>query len=264
MANHDAATDDLEGVAAPPMSASEAADFYTGLVADLYSPLKSTSFDPSRYADLIDRYGEPALELGCGDGDPLIDLRARGYGVDGLDASPDVINRLHRRAGERGVKVNALVSTMQTMMTPRRYRTIFLAGPTFNLLPDDRAMTQALLRIRDALADGGVAIVPLFVPDPIDPETIGIPRRQDTVTGWMACRVLAVKRDERGCTQTVTLQYEREHRGELERIERDWTLHWISKGGFTIIARNAGLQVLEAPDTIGAEASEIVLAHLPR
>ncbi|MFM7617915.1 MAG: SAM-dependent methyltransferase, partial [Actinomycetes bacterium] len=59
------------------MSGTEPADFYTGLVADLYAPLRSVVPDPDPYARFIARTGTPALELGCGDGDPLLDLRAR-------------------------------------------------------------------------------------------------------------------------------------------------------------------------------------------
>lgn len=54
----------------------DAADFYTGLVAELYHPLKAHSFDAAPYRSLIERWGEPALELGCGDGEPLLDLQA--------------------------------------------------------------------------------------------------------------------------------------------------------------------------------------------
>ncbi len=126
---------------------SPADAFYTGLVAELYTPLKSTSFDPGQYRELISRHGEPALELGCGDGDPLLDLRAEGLDIDGLDSSPDMINRLQRRAAERGLDVTAWVATMEAMSPPRRYRTIFLARPTCNLLPDDEAMAQALFNI---------------------------------------------------------------------------------------------------------------------
>ena len=41
----------------------DSASFYTGLVADLYAPLKSVRTDPAPYAALVRRYGEPALEL---------------------------------------------------------------------------------------------------------------------------------------------------------------------------------------------------------
>lgn len=58
------------------------ADFYTGVVAELYEPLKSESPDPAEYGQFIEQYGEPALELGCGDGEPLLDLRKRGFDVE--------------------------------------------------------------------------------------------------------------------------------------------------------------------------------------
>lgn len=243
------------------MRASDPAAFYTGLVADLYSPLKSTSFDDKRYAELIDRYGEPALELGCGDGDPLLDLRAKRYDVDGVDSSPDMIDRLHRRAEGRGLDVTAWVAAMQTMSPPRRYRTIFLAGPTFNLLPDDQAMAQALVSIQNALTAQGTAIVPLFVPEPVASQSIGVPMRQETATGWMAWQIVAAHRDEQARSQTLKLRYEREDHGQLERTERHWILHWIDRDGFEDIARRAGLGLREAPGTIDHEAKDVVVSR---
>lgn len=47
------------------------ADFYTGVVAELYGPLKSFSQDPEPYAAFVQQAGVPALELGCGDVNPL-------------------------------------------------------------------------------------------------------------------------------------------------------------------------------------------------
>ncbi|WP_407061585.1 methyltransferase domain-containing protein [Actinomadura napierensis] len=40
------------------------------------------------------------MELGCGDGDPLLELRRRGLDVDGVDSSADKLERLGRRARE--------------------------------------------------------------------------------------------------------------------------------------------------------------------
>ncbi|MEU8306257.1 class I SAM-dependent methyltransferase [Actinomadura sp. NPDC048955] len=74
----------------------DAADFYTGIVAELYGPLKSFSQDPEPYAAFIEQSGTPALELGCGDGDPLHELRARGLEVEGVDSSADMLERLRR------------------------------------------------------------------------------------------------------------------------------------------------------------------------
>lgn len=243
------------------MSELPANAFYTGLVADLYAPLKSTSFPADRYRELIRRCGEPALELGCGDGEPLLDLREQGLDVDGIDSSPDMIERLHRRAAERGLAVNAWVAAMETVRAARSYQTIFLAGPTFNLLPDDDAMAQALSRIKQALAPDGTAIIPLFVPEPVSSEEIGVPTRQTTPTGWIACQIVHAARNEQTRTQTLTLRYERVDGEQTETVDRDWVIHWISLAMFTDIAGKAGLRVVSSSRTIDREPTDVVLRH---
>lgn len=60
----------------------DAADFYTGIVAELYGP---------PYAAFIRQAGMPALEPGCGDGDPLLELCRRGLDVDGVESSTDLL-----------------------------------------------------------------------------------------------------------------------------------------------------------------------------
>ncbi len=140
----------------------EPADFYTGLVAELYAPLRSYAPPPDEYIDFVLAHGEPALELGCGDGDPLLALRARGLDVDGVDSSADMLDRLRARAGPADVTV--FQQRFEDLDLPRRYRSIFLAGATFILLPTDSAALAALSRIRAHLLPGGTARVPLWIP----------------------------------------------------------------------------------------------------
>jgi hypothetical protein len=64
----------------------DAADFYSGIVVDAYAKLKSTSFVAQVYANFVRSAGLPGLEIGCGDGEPLLDLCAEGLDVDGLAA----------------------------------------------------------------------------------------------------------------------------------------------------------------------------------
>lgn len=243
------------------MSDVPASAFYTGLVAELYASLRSMSCEPDRYADLIAQHGQPALELGCGDGDPLLELVARGLDVDGLDSSADMISRLRRHAEERDLDVDVRVAEMQTMQLPRTYRTIFLAGPTFNLLPDDDAMTSALAAVARALSPDGTAIIPLFVPEPVDPGAIGVPRRQEQPDGWVSVQVLAADRDEPTRTQTVTLRYQRMLQGRLETLDRAWVLHWIDLDGFVELAQAAGLHVVSAPHAVDHTPRDILLRH---
>jgi Methyltransferase domain len=225
--------------------------FYTGIVAQAYAPLRSETPDPRIYAGFVRRSGEPALELGCGDGDPLLDLVASGLDVEGLDSSPDMLARCRAAAAARGLDVVLHEQPMQAMDLGRRYRSIYIAGPTFNLLPDDDVALQALRRIRAHLEPGGAALIPLFVPAPTPPEALGRTRSHTTDDGTIL-RVTAVAedRDEGARLHITTLRYEVEAAGETTVDERPWLIHWYAQSDFAALAQAAGLTVdrILAPD----------------
>lgn len=219
------------------------ADFYTGIVADLYAPLKSTARDAAPYLHLVEEHGEPALELGCGDGDPLLDLRRHGLDVEGVDSSADMLDRCRRRAADDGLTVVLHHQRMEALDLPRRYRTIFLAGPTFTLLPDDDTALLALRGIRAHLREDGVGVVPLFVPTPTPREDLGRFRETRAADGAvLRFAILAEDRDDRAGVQRAMLRYERHLAGGSEVVDRPWILHWYTRQRFADLAATAGLR----------------------
>jgi SAM-dependent methyltransferase len=245
------------------VTAVDPADFYTGIVAELYGPLKSSSQDPEPYAAFIQQTGMPALELGCGDGDPLLELRRRGLDVEGVDSSADMLERLRRRADEQGISATVFHQRMEALELPRRYRAIFLAGPTFTLLPDDDAALAALRAIRAHLAEGGTALVPLFTPAPTPAEQIGPVRTAAAPDGAeLRFSIVSEQRDETARTQTTLLRYERHHGSESSVVERPWILHWYTRDQFEKLATTADLTVTTVTDPDGnpasAEATELL------
>lgn len=229
--------------------------FYTGLVAELYGPLRASVADPAPYAQFIALAGEPALELGCGDGHPLLELRSHGIDVEGLDSSPDMLERCRRAATQRGLEVVLHHQPMEAMRLPRRFRSIFLAGPTFNLLPDDDTTLRALVRIREHLDQGGSALIPLFLPAPT--QNLGQSRKTRAEDG-SELRITAVseERDEQKRRQTTVLRYERRGGEASGVVERPWVLHWHEQEGFRALAAQAGLQTQAVLDPEGAPATE--------
>jgi SAM-dependent methyltransferase len=229
--------------------------FYTGIVARAYGPLRSAPPDPRIYAGFVEAIGEPALELGCGDGDPLLDLVAAGLDVEGLDSSPDMLARCRSAAAARGLDVVLHEQAMQSMDLGRRYRSIYLAGPTFNLLPDDDAALLALRGIAAHLAPGGAALVPLFIPSRTTPGDLGRARSHTTDDGTVL-RVTALRedRDEDARLHVTTLRYEAESAGGTIVDERPWLLHWYSQAGFASLAGAAGLAVAAVLGPDGAPA----------
>lgn len=235
--------------------AVEAADFYTGLVADAYGLLKGSHFDPAHHVRLVRTHGEPALELGCGDGDPLLALRAERLDVEGLDSSADMLDRCRRRAADLGIEVTLHHSTMEDMDLGRRYATVFLAGPTFNLLPDDAAAARALAAIARHLREDGVAVVPLWVPPPMGPDELGAVRSA-TVDGTTYTFVATSETyDESTRVRTTATRYSRTSAADTEVLDRSWLLHWYEPAAFASLARGAGLAADLSGDTSGAPGS---------
>jgi hypothetical protein len=95
---------------------------------------------------------------------------------------------------------------------------VFLAGPTFTLLPDDDTASAALRAIRRHLTDDGAAVVPLFLPAPTDPAELGRTREARAV-----------------------LRYERLAGDDATVLDRTWTLHWHDRTGFEALAAGVGL-----------------------
>jgi trans-aconitate methyltransferase len=230
--------------------------FYTGLVATVYRYLRSATSDPGPYERFVRQVGEPALELGCGDGDPLLDLRASGLDVEGLDASPDMLDRCRRAAERRGLDVTLHLAGMEDMDLGRRYRSIYLAGATFNLLVDDDTAGAALARIAAHLEPGGVALVPLTLPTPTPAAFLGEHREHVTDDGeTMRFAVIAEERDETTRVQVAHVRYELVHDGEVvESTDRSWVLHWHTQPDFHALADAAGLSVLAVLDPDGGPA----------
>jgi SAM-dependent methyltransferase len=245
--------------------------FYTGIVATLYGPLRSTGApDPAPYARFIERSGQPALELGCGFGEPLLDLCASGLEVEGLDASPDMVAQCRTNAVTRGLDVVVHEQTIQAMHTGRQYRSIFLAGPTFNLLPDDAMALQALTRIRDHLAPDGSVLIPLFVPTPTPAGVLGRPRVHVTDAGVeMRFTAVSERRDEATRVQATLTRYELDDGGNREVDEREWLIHWYRPAEITALVEAAGLTVVRLLDPGGGSVHEdsaefvVIARHAP-
>jgi SAM-dependent methyltransferase len=230
--------------------------FYTGIVAELYGPLRAHDPDPEPCARFIEWSGEPALELGCGDGDPLLELRRRGLDVTGLDSSPDMVERCRERAAAMGLSVVLFTQPMESMTLPQAYRSIFLAGPTFNLLPDDDLVRRALGRILAHLAPEGRALVPLFVPTPTPRTMFGTATEQVRDDGRkLRCGPIAEERDEGRRRQTTVMRYEIVSGAETTVTERPWVLHWHTQDGFRALAEETGFAVVAVLDAHGEPAA---------
>ncbi|MFD7153845.1 class I SAM-dependent methyltransferase [Kribbella sp. NPDC059898] len=226
----------------------EPADFYSGIVVDAYAKLKSETFDPEPYLEFVKAHGQPGLEIGCGDGEPLLDLCAAGLDVDGVDSSGDMVERCRANAAARGLPTQVFQQRMEDLSPDRRYASIYLAGPTFNLLADDETALRALVAIRAALTDDGTALIPLWAPGPTPAAELGVSRSTDDAGVELRYTPVSETYDRSLRTRITTARYERTDAGGTEVADREWIIHWHTPASFRALCAEAGLQVVALLD----------------
>lgn len=132
--------------------------WHYGLVAEWWAEATARPEELAYYERALRRYGEPALDLACGTGRILVPMLERGFDVDGIDVSEDMLVHCRRRAQAAGVVPNLLRQPMHELRPRRRYRTVYICD-SFGIGGDRRRDFDALCRIREVLEDGGVLLI---------------------------------------------------------------------------------------------------------
>ena len=139
---------------------------YRGLLASTWDLLRGDTSrwgDRHRFRELILRYGQPALDVGCATGRLLLEYLAEGIDIDGVDASPEMVALCAAKARQRGLQATIYEQTMETLDLSRRYRTILVPSSTFQLLTDAELARVAMRRCCEHLLPGGALAMPFMV-----------------------------------------------------------------------------------------------------
>ena len=105
----------------------------------------------------IERFGQPALDLGCGTGRLLLPLLREGLDVDGCDLSPDMLALCRQQASRDGLAPRLYTAPMHALDLPRRYRTIYI-WDSFGLGGQREQDREALRRCYHHLEPGGALV----------------------------------------------------------------------------------------------------------
>lgn len=106
----------------------------------------------------IRKFGEPALDLGCGAGRILIPMLAERFDVDGSDVSADMIAQARALAETSGFSPRLSSEPTHALDLPRRYRTIYMCG-VFGIGGRRDRDREALRRIFEHLEPGGALLI---------------------------------------------------------------------------------------------------------
>lgn len=112
----------------------------------------------------IRKYGEPAIDLGCGTGRFLVPLRAEGLDIDGLDVSEDMLAQVRAKAAGLKSPPSLFAQGLHDLQLPRAYRTMFMCG-VFGIGGRRDHDREALRRARLHLEPGGALLIIQVLPN---------------------------------------------------------------------------------------------------
>jgi SAM-dependent methyltransferase len=110
--------------------AADSGTWHHGLMARWWAEFVATA-EPEEldyFRAAIRKFGEPALDLGCGAGRILIPMLADGFDVDGSDVSADMIAQARALAEKNGFSPRLSSEPTHELDLNRTYQTIYMCG----------------------------------------------------------------------------------------------------------------------------------------
>jgi SAM-dependent methyltransferase len=107
--------------------------------------------------------GGRALELGIGTGRVALPLAARGVNVEGLDASPSMVERLRSKPGGDAIPVT--MGNMADLPVDGSFRLVYVVFNTFFGLLTQQDQVSCFKRVAAVLEPDGAFVMECFVPD---------------------------------------------------------------------------------------------------
>lgn len=148
---------------------------YYGLMVQYWDLLRGDTSkweDRAMFLDLIQKYGQPVLDVGCSSGRLILDFLAQGIDVDGVDISPEMIALCETNAARKRLTPKLYNQSMTGLNLPRKYKTILVPSSSIQLLLKPNEPQQALKRFFEHLEPGGALIAPFMTlwveGDPVD------------------------------------------------------------------------------------------------
>ena len=134
--------------------------WHHGLVARWWAEFNvATDAELQFYGSAIERYGQPALDLGCGTGRMLVPLLQRGFDVDGCDVSADMLAYCRAKAQAAGLAPQLFQQSDEELALPRTYGTIYICDSWGTV-----GSVEGLRRCYRHLAPGGALVFNVSLP----------------------------------------------------------------------------------------------------
>ena len=138
---------------------------YGERIADVYDTLSEVPTDTAESVAMLAELagGGRVLELGIGTGRLALPLRQRGIEVEGIDASPAMVDRLRSKLGGREIPVT--VGSFADLEVDGTFSLIFVAFNSFFALRSQEDQLRCFSAVAAHLRPSGAFLIEAFVPD---------------------------------------------------------------------------------------------------
>ncbi len=134
---------------------------------DYYSP--GVEGDVQFYVEEAKKAGSSVLEVGCGTGRILLPIAESGITIVGVDRAPAMLSLLRQKLAKYSPdtpsRVELIEGDMRNFSLGRRFKLVTIPYRAFLHLLTPKDQRQALLCIREHLADDGRLIFNIFDPN---------------------------------------------------------------------------------------------------
>ncbi len=139
------------------------ASTYGQRIADVYDDVHP-DHDDAMIATLAELAGGGrALELGIGTGRIALPLAARGLAVQGIDASPAMVDRLRAKPG--GAAIAVTIGDFAEVSAEGPFSLVYVVFNTFFGLLSQEDQVRCFGNVARRLTEAGVFVIEAFVPD---------------------------------------------------------------------------------------------------
>lgn len=235
--------------------------------------------DVDLYLAIAARTGGPILELAAGTGRIAVPLAEAGYDVTAVDVDPAMLERAVARAAAAGPGIAGRIDLVEAdlleldLRDAGTYQLAFIALNSLFLLATRDGQRRAFRTIAGHLAPGGLAVVDLWLPEPMDlarfdGRLIFEYARREPETGHEVTKVATARYDPTAAVVDLTAIYEEGAPGAAAArwIRRD-ALRLVGAEELQAMAEDAGLVVEQMagsydldPLEAGSERA-ILIAH---
>jgi len=140
-------------------------NMYKNLCTQYYELDKPTA--PQEELDLYMQFCRPdasILEVMAGTGRFLLPLLAKGFDIEGVDASKDMLEVCRQKAAQRGLSVVLYEQFLHTMELPKTYDLIIIPAASFGLITDSMQIQESIRRLAAHMRHGGRLVVEVEPP----------------------------------------------------------------------------------------------------